>query len=79
MQSGLGKTKVWHLERDSSHLFYIDPLMGWIGSKDSTKHIVLKFDSLEKAISYAKKCKIAYRVEIPKYSKKLPKQYISQL
>ncbi|MBV0899445.1 MAG: ETC complex I subunit [Wolbachia endosymbiont of Fragariocoptes setiger] len=80
MQSGLGKTKDWHLECDSSsNLFYIDPLMGWIGSKDSTKHIILKFDSLEKAISYAKKCKIPYRIETPKYCKKLPKRYTSQL
>lgn len=76
-QSGLGNTKLWHLEVESSNVYYIDHLMGWVGSKDSRKQIVLKFDSLEQAISYAKKRNARYTVEIPKNAKKLPKSYVS--
>ncbi|MDN5248107.1 MAG: ETC complex I subunit [Wolbachia endosymbiont of Tyrophagus putrescentiae] len=76
-QSGLGNTKLWHLEVEGSNCYYTDPKMGWIGSKDPRKQIILKFDSLEKAISYAKKRNAKYIIEMPKDAKKLPKSYAS--
>lgn len=73
-QSGLGNTNSWHL-RIESNSYYIDPLMGWIGSKDPRKQVILKFYSLEKAILYAKKHNLQYIVEMPKNIKRLPKSY----
>lgn len=35
-QSGLGNTKFWHLKIETCS-YYIEPLMGWIGSKDPKK------------------------------------------
>nr|WP_246209896.1 NADH dehydrogenase ubiquinone Fe-S protein 4 [Wolbachia endosymbiont of Atemnus politus] len=52
-QSGLGNTRFWYLKTEPDS-YYIEPLMGWAGSKNPKKQVVLKFDSLEKAISYAK-------------------------
>ncbi|HCE59646.1 MAG TPA: oxidoreductase [Wolbachia sp.] len=76
-QSGLGNTKLWYLKVESSNLYYINPLMGWVGSKDPRKQIVLKFDSLEKAISYAKRRNAKYTVDMPKNTKKSLKSYAS--
>ncbi|MDE5056632.1 ETC complex I subunit [Wolbachia endosymbiont of Drosophila bicornuta] len=58
-------------------MLYIEPLMGWVGSKDPKKQIVLKFDSLEKAVFYAKKRNVKYIIEMPKNVKRLPKSYAS--
>lgn len=76
-QSGLGNTKLWYLKVESSNLYYINPLMGWVGSKDPRKQIVLKFDSLEKAISYAKRRNAKYTIDMPKNTKKSLKSYAS--
>lgn len=75
-QSGWGNTRFWYLriEPDS---YYIEPLMGWVGSKNPKKQIVLKFDSLEKAASYAKKHNVKHIIEIPKNIKRRPKSYAS--
>ncbi|MGL9725594.1 MAG: NADH dehydrogenase ubiquinone Fe-S protein 4 [Wolbachia sp.] len=73
-QSSLGNTKFWYLKIEPCS-YYIEPLMGWIGSKDPKKQIVLKFDSLEKAVSYAKKHNTKYIIEMPKSVKRLPKSY----
>ncbi|MDG7056233.1 MAG: ETC complex I subunit [Wolbachia endosymbiont of Meromenopon meropis] len=74
-QSGLGNTRFWYLKTEPRPC-YIEPLMGWVGSK-SPKQIVLKFDSLEKAVSYAKKRNVKYVVEMAKDIKKRPKSYAS--
>ncbi|WP_341808795.1 NADH dehydrogenase ubiquinone Fe-S protein 4 [Wolbachia endosymbiont (group E) of Neria commutata] len=74
-QSGLGNTSLWHLKIESSDSYYIDSLMGWVGSKDPRKQIVLKFDSFEKAVFYAKKRNVKYVIETPKNVKMLPKSY----
>lgn len=76
-QSGLGNTNLWNLKIESSGSYYIESLMGWVGSKDPRKQIVLKFDSLEKAISYAKKRGVKYTVEMPKCAKQSIKPYAS--
>ncbi|MGL9732522.1 MAG: NADH dehydrogenase ubiquinone Fe-S protein 4 [Wolbachia sp.] len=75
-QSGLGNTYFWHL-RTEPDSYYIEPLMGWIGSKNPKKQIVLKFDSLEKGLFYAKRCNIKYIIEMPKVIKRCSKSYAS--
>ena len=60
-QSGLKKFDKWIIE-------YItddpgtNPLMGWESSTDTMDEINLKFSSKEKAIEYAKKNDISYKI-----------------
>ena len=43
MQSGLATNKFWILKYVSYSKTNLDPLMGWSGSDDTSKQIVLKF------------------------------------
>ena len=73
-QSGRGKLKKWVLEfetRDPS----INPLMGWETSTDTLEEVVLKFSSKEKAIEYAKKNNISYKIIEPKKKEFVIKSY----
>tara|TARA_Y100000591_G_scaffold306706_1_gene305387 strand:- start:6 stop:290 length:285 start_codon:yes stop_codon:yes gene_type:complete len=74
MQSGRGKLKDWVLEfitKDPS----INPLMGWESSTDTLEEVVIKFPSKEKAIEYAKKNNISYKVDEPNKKKFVIKSY----
>ena len=73
-QSGRGKLKDWILEfitKDPS----INPLMGWETSTDTLEEVILKFPSKEKAIEYAKKNNISYKVIEPKKKEFVIKSY----
>lgn len=64
MQSGCrGNRKKWVVEFVASEASSADPLMGWIGSSDTSKQIKLKFNSKEAAISYAKSKNLSYDVQ----------------
>ena len=54
MQSGKRNTKNWLLEFDTLDAG-INPLMGWVTSKDTMSEIKLEFSNKEQAINYAKK------------------------
>ena len=74
MQSGRGKLKKWVLEfttKDPS----INPLMGWESSTDTLGEVVLKFSSKEKAVEYAKKNSISYKLIEPKKKEFVIKSY----
>ena len=74
MQSGRCKLKSWVLEfitKDTS----INPLMGWEISTDTLEEVILKFPSKEKAIEYAKKNNISYKVIEPKKKEFVIKSY----
>ena len=74
MQSGRGKLKKWVLEfetRDPS----INPLMGWETSTDTLEEVILKFSTRKKAIEYAEKNNILYKVIEPKKKKFVIKSY----
>ncbi|QKX03020.1 oxidoreductase [Wolbachia endosymbiont of Litomosoides sigmodontis] len=75
-QSGLGNMRFWYLKIEPES-YYIEPLMGWVGSRNPKKQIVIKFNTLEKAVLYAKKCSVKYIVEMPKDVKRRPKSYAS--
>ena len=61
MQSGRGKTKKWVLEFDTRDP-KTNPFMGWETSDDTLSEIKMEFSSKEKAVKYAKKNKIEYRI-----------------
>ena len=75
MQSGLAQTKDWILEHESDSPRFLDPLMGWTGSRDMREQIRLEFDSKEEAIAYAEQHGIAYRLSEPKTRKPIKKSY----
>ena len=74
MQSGRAKQKKWVLEfetKDSS----INPLMGWESSTDTLGEVILKFTSKEKAIKYAEKNGISFKIIESKKKKFVIKSY----
>ncbi|ACT69359.1 ETC complex I subunit [Neorickettsia risticii] len=73
-QSGYGGQK-WVLKFCSDEPKYVEPLMGWVGSRDTITQLVLKFNSREAAEAYAKKNGIDYTVIMPQQAKVKPKSY----
>ena len=65
MQSGRARTKKWVLEYEPETPRQIEPLMGWTASSDMRSQVVLEFDALEEALSYAEKNGIPYQVFEP--------------
>ncbi len=75
MQSGRAKTHEWQMQFDESAAKFVEPLMGWVGQKDTTQQLHLSFDSKEAAIAYAEKQGYRYRIIEPKERKVIPKSY----
>ena len=74
MQSGARNTKKWLLEFDTLDTG-IDPLMGWVTSKDTMSEVKLEFSSKVQAVNYAKKNNINYYVVEPQERKVVKKSY----
>tara|TARA_Y100000817_G_scaffold288457_1_gene257705 strand:+ start:3839 stop:4123 length:285 start_codon:yes stop_codon:yes gene_type:complete len=74
MQSGRGRLKKWVLQFDTKDPS-INPLMGWESSTDTLEEIVLKFSTKEKAIEYAKKNNISFKVINPNKKEFVLKSY----
>ena len=74
MQSGRGQNKKWLLEfevKDTNTSL----LMGWESSEDTMGEVKLEFSTREKAIEYAIKNKIKYKVIEPNKKKFIIKSY----
>ena len=74
MQSGRGKLKKWILEFETKDPS-VNPLMGWEPSTDTLEEVILKFPSKDKAIEYAKKNNISFKVVEPKKKQFVIKSY----
>jgi ETC complex I subunit conserved region len=74
MQSGVGKTKEWLLESEPAPKF-VDPLMGWTGSRDTMQQVQLWFPTLDEAKGHAEKNGWQYTVEMPHSRPVRPKAY----
>jgi hypothetical protein len=74
MQSGVGKTKEWLLESEPAPKF-VDPLMGWTGSRDTMQQVQLWFPTLDEARAHAEKNGWQYTVEMPQSRAIRPKAY----
>ena len=66
MQSGKGNTQEWLLEYEGAEARFVEPLMGWTGSRTTLGQLCLSFPSKEAAIAFAEKKGIPYEVEEPK-------------
>ena len=73
-KAGRGKQKYWTLEFDTKDS-KINPLMGWESSTDTLGEVILKFPSKEKAIEYAQKNSISFKVIEPKKKEFVIKSY----
>ena len=74
MQSGARNTKNWLLEFDTLNTG-VNPLMGWVSSKDTMSEVKLKFPTKNQAINYAKKNNIDYYIIEPQKHKIIKKSY----
>ena len=74
MQSGERNTKNWLLEFDTLDTG-VNPLMGWVSSKDTMSEVKLKFFTKNQAINYAKKNNIDYYIMEPQKRKIIKKSY----
>ena len=75
MQSGLATNKFWILKYISYSKTDLDPVMGWSGSNDTSKQIILKFNSKDEAIDYAELHSLKFRVLNNNPKKRKPKSY----
>jgi hypothetical protein len=75
MQSGRSKLGLWVLEYAPAAAKRADPLMGWIGSKDTSGQVKMSFKTLDDAVAFAKRNDFDYRVTKPKVRKIQPKNY----
>ena len=74
MQSGRGKQKKWILEFETKDT-QMNHLMGWESSTDTLGEINLRFSSKEKAIEYAQKNGISFKIIEPKKKEFVIKSY----
>jgi hypothetical protein len=65
MQSGRAKTHKWLLEYEPASRRDPDPLMGWSSAQDTLNQVQLRFDTLEEAITFAKKHELEYTLIEP--------------
>ena len=75
MQSGRGKIKEWVMEFEPTDRSTPDDLIGWVGSRDTRKQVVLHFGSKDEAVAYAKKNGHTYTVQEEQIRKIKPKAY----
>ena len=72
VQGGRADTRDWILEFERRSAPFIDPLMGWTGSRDTLRQVRLKFPTREQAIAFAEGQGWAYSVGAPKRNDRRP-------
>lgn len=75
MQSGKAKTKRWRMEFVPDSGYFIDPLMGWSGMRDTTRELGLSFASSDEAVAYATANGLEYELAAPHKRKQVKKSY----
>jgi hypothetical protein len=65
MQSGRANTRKWVLEFEPKDARRADPLMGWVGSRDTEGQLRLRFDKREEAVAYCERHGIDFAVTAP--------------
>jgi hypothetical protein len=75
MQSGRAHTGAWIVEFEPQLKPGIDPLMGWISSADPLQQVRMTFNSLDEALAYCRRQRLATDVELPAPHRAKPKNY----
>jgi len=61
--SGIARTKHWLLVFEPRSAPFIEPLMGWTGSRDPLTQVELPFPTREAAVAYAERQGLRYIVQ----------------
>lgn len=77
MQAGRARQGEWVVEFEPHLKPGIDPLMGWESSADPLQQVRLSFASLEAALAYCRRERLATDMEMPAPHKPKPKSYTS--
>ena len=77
MQSGVFRGDLWYVEFEPSSSQYIEPLMGWTGSEDTSQQVRLSFRTREEALAYVESKGLPYVVLPSHGTRKIPKSYAS--
>lgn len=75
MQSGMKRTRKWRMVFDTDNTPFIEPLMGWVGGRDTLPQLDLFFDSEELACAYATRKGYEFVVKKKKAHVIPPKSY----
>ena len=75
MQSGLANNQHWLLEFAHDGTRNIEPVMGWISSKDMLQEVKIKFPTKEAAVHFAQQNQLTYEVIEPQQKKFIKKAY----
>lgn len=75
MQAGRARQHQWVVEFEPLVRPGIDPLMGWVSSGDPLQQVRMTFDSLEAALGYCRRQRLATEVETPAPNRPRPKSY----
>ncbi|WP_176478507.1 MULTISPECIES: ETC complex I subunit [unclassified Mesorhizobium] len=63
--SGTARTRGWRLVFERCNAPFIEPLMGYTGSRDTLTQVELNFPTLEAAVRYAERQGLSYVVQNP--------------
>lgn len=75
LQAGRALTGKWVLEFEPTRAPVFDPLMGWIGTRDSLQQVRLTFPTRQQAVDFAERQGWAYRL-LPQSERRLkPRSY----
>lgn len=74
-QGGSARPRRWVLEFLPATPPFVEPLMGWTGSRDTRQHVTLYFDSREQAVTYAKRQGFPFYVAEPHERRPRPRTY----
>lgn len=75
VQGGRARANVWLVEFEPHLKPGVDPLMGWISSADPLQQVRLSFNSLDEALAYCRRERLATDVELPAPRKGKPRSY----
>lgn len=75
MQSGRRNTRQWEMVFEPAGDRFVEPLMGWTGTTDTTSQVRLRFSSREAAVAYAERHGLSYRIRDAKPRPVRPKSY----
>ncbi|HTH17892.1 MAG TPA: ETC complex I subunit [Magnetospirillum sp.] len=75
VQAGRARQGEWVVEFEPHLKPGIDPLMGWISSGDPLQQVRMSFQSLEEALAYCQRQRLATDVEMPAPRRPTRKSY----
>ncbi len=72
-----GEARPWALEFEPQAARFLDPLTGWTGSRDARSQVVLRFETREQALDFARRrgLDVHQQAEAPAKTRRAAKTY----